>query len=239
MFKDREPLNVEIDPRLNNPGLAYEVNVDTQRCLELFYNNGLSDGEIQKTKIRVRKNLSVASTLLMFRAQYVPFTRSISVYTDPTWQDHVRYMVTAERIVKGEMPPWRGLFAGVDNSKELVKVLSNEPPAQALDFAQSFLLSAANNDMNASLAHEMKHAVDLRTRRAWIERILSGVSGSLGGAALASVLGLPTEFFVAGGTYLFVNAFDPNEVRARRFEKTFKQSGNGNLITINPKSPNP
>lgn len=236
MTANREILNVEIDPKLTSPDAPYSVYLDIQRCLELFHCSGLTDEEIRRVRIRIVKERPRMIGIFA-QAHYINFIKLVSVYSDPVWGAYRRRLQSAERMVKGEIPPWRSWFAGVRNSTELIKVLTGEPSEQALDFARSFLLSSTNNDLSASLAHEMRHAADFTRSKAWFERALSISAGGFGGAALGVTMGISPELLFIGGVYIFSNALDPNEVRARRAERTYQQTVGGYLITIAPNIP--
>ena len=161
----------------------YTIEADREECASFLKHIGMADEEIKKSKIRFSRGCSSGR-----RGQF--FMREMTVYTEPFWSGFIAGLERVNEILNDKIEIEGDPFNRVLYTKKLTGYLLKAPTERGIATANKLLLNAAQRELNATFAHEGKHALDYSDNRLcfWL--------GSIGVKSLA-VFG-PTSAIFTG-----------------------------------------
>ncbi len=201
---------VEYDSSLQKEEVPYEVNVDGEKCAELFREIGISDDEISKLKIKVkRKSLLRRGPF----ASYRPINGdTIILYTDPIWRAHQKYLNPQKPSLK----------------KEIVSVVKDIVGGYNGPVDLFLHESKHASDFRGKLRKSLGMAF-------YLTYYLGGTIG-FGLAINKSLPMVPLNELLLPLAYPVLYAANPIEIRARRFADKNKDDPRWqNILIITPK----
>lgn len=141
----------------------YSVDVNREKCGELFRMLGMTESDVGKTKITITsvpKGFSWLGFLVKKQGESDALNDSITIYTDGAWKRYQEYLKLAKKIAKKERKPWQSQFEEVLYTKKLSSYLTVAPPQRGVEFANKLILNGVKRWLNSTLIHESKHALD-------------------------------------------------------------------------------
>ncbi len=201
---------IEYDPSLQKEDVPYGVSVDGKKSAELFHELGMSDERIKNIKIKVKRKAPLKRG--PFGSYRYINGDTITLYADPIWRAHQKYLNPKESSLK----------------QEVVSVVKD-------------VVGGYKGPVDLFL-HESKHASDyngkLRKALGVAFYFTYYVGGAIGaGFMIDKSLPLaPLNQLLLTLAYPVLYAANPIEIRARRFgEKNKNDPRWQNILTITPK----
>lgn len=207
---------IEYDPSLQKEDVPYRVNVDGEKCAQLFREFGISDDVIRKFKIKIKRKPLFKKGLV---GSYRPINgNTITIYADVLWQKE-------QKKLRGDSKTKSFLEKGVG----IVKKMSGGEYGTPVGL---FL-------------HESKHASDFKSKIAKPLGVAFQLTYYLGGAIGVGVLIdksipiIPLNHLLSPLAIFSIPILypiNPLEIRARRFAvKNRNDPRWQNILTITPR----
>lgn len=205
---------VEYDPSLQKEDVPYRVNVDSEKCAELFRELGMTDEAIGKIKIKIKRKPLFKKTPV---GQYISGKKEIAIYSDVLWKRLHNQQKTKSSLEKGVA---------------FVKKISGGEVGTSVGL---FLHESKHaSDFKGNIANKLGIA---------FQRIYY-IGGAIGIGVLIdkSVPITPLNeilFPLAAFSLPFLAAVNPYEIRARRFANKNKDDPRWeNILILTPKEKN-
>lgn len=207
---------IEYDPSLQREDVPYKVNVDAEKCTQLFRQFGISDDAIRKFKIKLKRKPLLRKGPVGGYSSISGDT--ITIYTDVLWQ--------REQKKLNRDPKTKSIL---EKGVGIIKKISG---------------GEYGNPVGLFL-HESKHAFDFKNKIVKPLGVVFQFTYYIGGAIGVGVL-IDKSVPIVPLNHLLsplalfsipiIYATDPLEVRARRFASQNRDNPKwDNILTITPK----